>query len=532
MNKALQQFKFINLKNKPHLKLNPPLVFLAVFLIVALVRTAWMSDDSYITLRTVDNFVHGYGLTWNVNERVQAYTHPLWMFLIIIFYFFTHEAFYTTVFISIAISLATFVLIVSMTPRHSLTTYAGVSILFFSKAFVDFSTSGLENPVTHLLLAFYLYLLLKDDTTIDSKTVFQLSLIAGLATLNRMDVILFLIPSLLLLVYKSRSWKTIKPILLGFLPFIAWEIFSVIYYGFPFPNTAYAKLDTGIRLNDALEMGYLYFINSIHWDPITLFTISITVILAMYQGNVYEKSVVVGVIAYLLYIMWIGGDFMSGRFFTAPLLVSVVLFNRQFKDISVSSSVLVFAFIIILGFISPTPTLTSIDDASLSTGRVDAISQISDERSAYYQPSSLIHDQRNMIQPYYEWVFRGIDMKNGYGRKVYESKNIGFAGYFAGPEVHIIDKLALADPLLAHLPPIDARDAKPGHYERLVPDGYPDSIRRNENRITDPSLAEYYEKIRIITQGPIWNWERFVVIWKMNTGQYNYLVKAYSSKTP
>ena len=46
---------------------------------VLLIRTAWLDDDAYITFRTVDNVLHGYGLRWNVVDRVQAYTHPLWM---------------------------------------------------------------------------------------------------------------------------------------------------------------------------------------------------------------------------------------------------------------------------------------------------------------------------------------------------------------------------------------------------------------------------------------------------------------------
>jgi hypothetical protein len=41
-----------------------------------------MSDDAYITLRTVDNWVNGRGLVWNTAERVQTYTHPLWMLLL------------------------------------------------------------------------------------------------------------------------------------------------------------------------------------------------------------------------------------------------------------------------------------------------------------------------------------------------------------------------------------------------------------------------------------------------------------------
>ena len=41
--------------------------------------TAWLSDDCFFTLRTVANALAGHGLRWNVFERVQAYTHPLWL---------------------------------------------------------------------------------------------------------------------------------------------------------------------------------------------------------------------------------------------------------------------------------------------------------------------------------------------------------------------------------------------------------------------------------------------------------------------
>jgi hypothetical protein len=54
---------------------------LAGFLFL-IARNSWLSDDAYVTFRTVDNFMYGYGLTWNVDERVQVYTHPLWMLLL------------------------------------------------------------------------------------------------------------------------------------------------------------------------------------------------------------------------------------------------------------------------------------------------------------------------------------------------------------------------------------------------------------------------------------------------------------------
>src|SRR5262249_5814323 len=66
------------------------------FCVLAIGRAAWLSDDAYITLRTIDNVWNGYGLRWNVVERVQAYTHPLWMLLLAAAYGITREAQVTT----------------------------------------------------------------------------------------------------------------------------------------------------------------------------------------------------------------------------------------------------------------------------------------------------------------------------------------------------------------------------------------------------------------------------------------------------
>lgn len=342
-----------------------------------------------------------------------------------------------------------------------------------------------------------------------------------------MDTVLFFIPALLLVFLEQKSWENVKSFILGFSPFILWEIFSIIYYGFPFPNTAYAKLHTGLGRMDLLEMGYLYFINSIHWDPITLFFIFTSTSFILYYGNWRERAAAAGVVLYLFYVFWIGADYMSGRFFTGALLVSVILFFRLLSNLSIANGIMLLTFVILLGMTSPTPTLTSIDDDSYSTGRF-SVTQISDERSFFFQPSGLIYDQRNFIQPYYDWVFRGIQIRLD-GTKVVILSNVGFAGYFVGPETYIIDKLALVDPLLARLTPMDAKNAKPGHYERLIPEGYFESVKNDQNRIQNKSLSEYYEKIRIITRGPILSWERFVIIWQINMGYYDYLLKEYET---
>lgn len=142
----------------------------------------------------------------------------------------------------------------------------GILILAASKSFVDYSTSGLENPLTNLLIV--LFMLVFYSTRRNSRSIFWLSLIAALAALNRMDTLLLFAPPLIYKLYKSPTFRSIIAALLGFLPFLFWEAFSLWYYGFLFPNTAYAKLDTGIRAAQLLHQGIGYFISSAKYDPI------------------------------------------------------------------------------------------------------------------------------------------------------------------------------------------------------------------------------------------------------------------------
>ena len=56
------------------------LLLIMVFAFIV-IKNAWVGDDAYITVRTIENFLSGYGVTHNIAERVQTFTHPLWMFL-------------------------------------------------------------------------------------------------------------------------------------------------------------------------------------------------------------------------------------------------------------------------------------------------------------------------------------------------------------------------------------------------------------------------------------------------------------------
>ena len=61
------------------------LVFaLALITVVAVFKVAWVSEDSFITFRYVSNALHGFGPVFNIGERVQGYTHPLWFVLLLL----------------------------------------------------------------------------------------------------------------------------------------------------------------------------------------------------------------------------------------------------------------------------------------------------------------------------------------------------------------------------------------------------------------------------------------------------------------
>lgn len=514
-------------------------VFYAIGIVslIILLRSAWIGDDAFITMRTVDNFVNGHGLTWNVSERVQTYTHPLWMLLLSIPHFFLRDGYFTLLLSNIVISIIVFILFIKYFADDLFSMMFGWSILVLSKAFIDYSTSGLENGLTHLLLLSFAILLSRPFRDNPNKRYFVLALLAGLGTTNRMDTILFYIPSLVYFWYANlRNLRGIGILLAGFAPFILWEIFSIIYYGFPFPNTAYAKLNSGISQTELASQGILYFSNSLIWDPVTLAVISITLLLAFCQSGFKEKALATGIIFYLAYVVYVGGDFMSGRFFSASLLIGTFLLTSHLKTYAASHKSVLSGIVLVLGLLSPTPTIHY-----LTSNPYQAIvpreyiiapnSGIADERQYYYFITSPILLDRNMHIEEHEWVQKGIQYYREQPAVAVE-ESIGTTGYFAGPNVHIIDIFALSDPLLARLQMDYDPNWRIGHFTREIPSGYIDSLRTGKNRVRDLKIAEYYDKLSMITKGPLFSRERLMMILEMNSGKYDYLLENNESYFP
>jgi arabinofuranosyltransferase len=478
---------------------------------IVLVRTAWVSDDAYLTFRTIDNFVHGYGLRWNIAERVQVYTHPLWLMVMTAAYAITREAYFTSIAVSIAITLAAVRVLLR---RADLTVAAPwIAALLVSRAFVDYSTSGLENPLTHLLLVLFLTTLLSA-----SQNVTRVGVIACLLALNRLDTLLMVLPSLWAVTWAIPRNRRYREVAIAFIPLVAWELFSIIYYGFPFPNTAYAKLKTAIPEHELLYQGLLYLLDSVRRDPITLPVIGLAIATMITRPWRSGRAVAVGMLLYLAYIVWVGGDFMSGRFLSALVLAAVV--NLSSTDVfgSAAASWLATAVIVLIGLSAPHSTLADlreVPDAGAASG-------IADERLFYVATNGLVNVSRDVAWPSNPAAESGRRARRE-GKQVTTYCCNGMLGYFGGPDLQIVDIMGLGDPLLARLPAI--RPWRIGHYQREIPDGYVGSIESGTNQLRDPRLAEYYDRLRVITRGPIWRSGRLKTILKMNSGAFDDLLK-------
>jgi arabinofuranosyltransferase len=520
--------------------LTPVITPLAVtsFALVVLIN-AWLYEDAYITFRVVDNFINGYGLTWNINERVQAYTHPLWMFLLAGVYFFTHEIFYSSMLLSVAVSVSAILVFVFGLATSPQIAWLGIAIFTMSKAFVDYSTSGLENPLAHLMLILFLFVYQKHEFNL--KSLFFLALFAALSAFNRMDTLLLFLPALLYALFKVRTWKGLLVVGLGFLPFILWECFSLLYYGFLFPNTAYAKLYTGVSDLALIEAGLHYLLNSLTLDPVTLPIIIAGITMPFITKRWADLPIAIGVILYLIYLVKIGGDYISGRFLTVPLVSAVVLLlnsptlsRRTIRLKPVIHSpvwALLLAVVCLAGLVSPYSPLLRVDYGP-DYDREQLIDRwgIEDQRARYFPYASLLKAVQHPDQewPQHEWVTDGKEARLA-GPAAYFKGPIGFFGFFAGPEVHIVDKYALADPLLARLPPAIELDLywRVGHFKRRLPDGYLETAQTGQNRITEKNVAAYYDKLALVTRGPLFDSQRWAEIWRLNTNQYAHLLADY-----
>ena len=484
-----------------------------------LLRTAWLCDDAFISFRVVENFVSGHGLRWNVADRVQVFTHPLWMLLHIPFRALTGEIYYTSLALCGAASLA---VVWQLMGRVATTVHAGIlaaTLALSSKAFVDYSTSGLENPLTHLLLVLFFVAGLQEGN--DRRTLRIQALVAGLLIVNRLDALLFVLPALALVGWRLGIRRAWKPIVSGFSVSVAWFSFATVYYGSPFPNTALAKLGAGTEVVEMFGLGIRYMAASLREDPLTLLTVFGALLVAALRRR--HAAVAGGMALYLLYVLWIGGDFMNGRFLTAPFVLAAGILAHEASRLPGPRVLAGSAIVIILGLLSAGAPLTSGPEYGRARDSLIDAYGIADERAYYFRNSGLWNGAATALPRDDKWLEATTARECGFPLLI--AGAVGFYGYEAGPTIHILDYNALADPVLSRLPAVDedrlyldwyrnlegrepATRRRIGHFLRNIPDGYVSFLLGDGSKFESAEMRHHVETVTTAVRGPLWSWDR------------------------
>jgi arabinofuranosyltransferase len=436
---------------------------------------AWISEDAFITLRHVDNLIHGYGPVFNISERVEGFTHPLWLAALTLFRLLGLSPKGAAVLPAVAASFAAlYILFFKIRIKDETGTSSflnpAAAVLIGTSAFIDFGTSGLETALSYLLLVLYAKFLLEDRWL---KQPVQTGLIASLLILNRPDFGIFFVLLFLLYVYEFVKTNIRIGHLARFLVFPVllvggYQFFRMGYYAALLPNPFYAKSGAGAYWSQGFRYLMDFFQGSL--TPAILILVVLMFFLPKNPRNTKNRLIVLfSGLLHGFFVIRGGGDFMHGRFLLPAFLLMTLSLTGAFDrycDKKIALKITCAAGCLILFF------------SSLSITPVQKRGQpfhnnITDERFFYYKNDiiplkHLFTDTMILI-----WKTIGVNYRNlAENAKMpirIAYKNVGFTGFYAGPRVYVCDELGLNDPVVSRI--TLTRRKRPGH-EKNAPFGY------------------------------------------------------------
>lgn len=497
----------------------------SILLYVAMVcYHASAMEDFYITLRVVDNFWQGYGLRWNIDERVQVYTHPLWMLLHLPFYGLWPNGYAITVALGFVCSMTALYLLLRTFDRSKVVLVCLALLpLSMSRSFMEYSTSGFENSLMHVLFVWFAYLLWRAENGIKStRYFFWLSVITGLSILTRMDTIILYAPVWGLLAWRTRLRWPWRQLFVAQIPLILWLAFSLIYYGNIFPNTKYAKLSTGVSQSYYVEMGWHYFLNLCLLDTVAALAILAGFAVTLYIAVLYYRTkeshlalilaMGLGTFFYALYIIFIGGTYSTGRFWSLTLLNCVWLLLAAGPTLPKA------------GWQMPVIVLCCLIRVNLP-----------DQYHGSYWCSTCFHGSRwsNYHETLYvRQLLRGEEtIPQPRSMDYYQNPlfvgSIGKWCFMLKRHYIAIDFIGIGDALFARLPLSRDFLYNTGSLARAIPQGYRYARHTGNTERMHKDLGVYYSKLRVIISGDVWDPQRLRTLWEFHRGDYDAYLERY-----
>jgi len=311
---------------------------LALVVAVALVvawRNRFIQDDAFISLRYARHLVDGHGLVWNIGERVEGYTSFLWTVLgaVPLRLGLDPVGFLQVAgLLLFAVTLAALARLVrGLTGHHApaVPAVAGLGLFYSASAY---ATGGLETQLQAALVT--LTAVVAAGVAREGRLEIGPAAVAGalstLALLTRLDSSVFLVPMLGVAALSVRA--PFRPVaaravaLAAVIPLVvlgAWLAWKQGFYGHLLPNTLAAKTagsrpDGGWRFLGSFVLSYAFL-------PVPL-----AGALALREGwraRRHAEWMTLGapLVAWVLYVAAVGGDFMEYRMLVPALPLAFAL---------------------------------------------------------------------------------------------------------------------------------------------------------------------------------------------------------------
>jgi hypothetical protein len=408
---------------------------LALLAYTLLARLYWnfVVDDVYISLRYVRQWVEGNGLVYNVGERVEGYSNFLWIVLLGPLGYLGFDLYLSAKWVGFLLGCVTLFLVwwgARRTPLALLPTL----LLAVSAPFVAWSVSGLETSLYTLLVTAGVLLFVREE---ESGRGWLSAVMLVLAALARPEGLMFAGLAILFRawqLYRSRrrpqcnDWVRLGIVVVVMAGYSGWRLW---YYGYPLPNTVYAK-SMGFHPRGLLEGIYYLYQNLVVVGGLAIVAFPIFTGLARRPVPVgfLFPTLCLGLNA--IFTVLSGGDWMPLQRFAVPMLP---LFYLVVQAGTAKWSVATYA---------RRPNLLL---ASLLAGQIAYMLMGSFVYRFLMVPSQF--QARDVPDAAIAYLQANVDPEFD----VVAVVDAGQIAYTLPIETHVLDMVGLVDEHIAHLPP-------------------------------------------------------------------------------
>lgn len=233
-------------------------------------------DDTYIFYKYAKNIAEGNGYVFNLGEKVNATTSPLYTLILAIIYLLLNPFInidFTVIGNSISIiSIIWIFYSIKKLFNNDIQFYL-FAMIFLSMPILKFGF-GMETFLNLALITYSIYLY-------TSEKYFLSSVFVGLSVLARFDSALFAVIIFLHYLYTKRKFPHLNLILGLSLVILPWFLFSKIYFGTFLPTTISAKLSQ--HKLGLFGDGFIFFTNSLRVVPGKYFTVLLIVLVVLFS---------------------------------------------------------------------------------------------------------------------------------------------------------------------------------------------------------------------------------------------------------